>query len=90
MKDSAVLFIDSPGRKGLVASVSGLLYEPGVTSAPATTATTNWAGSSCAWRTRWGPAARGRDLERMVLARAVRWRFDRRILCYGNKAVGFD
>ncbi len=30
MKDSAVLFIDSPGRKGLVASVSGLLYEPGV------------------------------------------------------------
>jgi formyltetrahydrofolate deformylase len=34
--------------------------------------------------------ARGRDLERVVLARAVRWHLDRRILCYGNKTVVFD
>ena len=34
--------------------------------------------------------ARGRDLERMVLSRAVRWNLDRRILCYGNKTVVFD
>ncbi len=34
--------------------------------------------------------ARGRDLERMVLSRAVRWQIDRRILCYGNKTVVFD
>jgi formyltetrahydrofolate deformylase len=34
--------------------------------------------------------ARGRDLERMVLSRAVRWHLDRRILCYGNKTVVFD
>lgn len=34
--------------------------------------------------------ARGRDLERLVLARAVRWHLDRRILCYGNKTVVFD
>jgi formyltetrahydrofolate deformylase len=34
--------------------------------------------------------ARGRDLERIVLARAVRWNLDRRILCYGNKTVVFD
>jgi formyltetrahydrofolate deformylase len=34
--------------------------------------------------------ARGRDLERIVLARAVRWHLDRRILCYGNKTVVFD
>ena len=34
--------------------------------------------------------ARGRDLERMVLYRAVRWHLDRRILCYGNKTVVFD
>ena len=34
--------------------------------------------------------ARGRDLERLVLARAVRWQLDRRILCYGNKTVVFD
>jgi formyltetrahydrofolate deformylase len=33
---------------------------------------------------------RGRDLERMVLSRAVRWHIDRRILCYGNKTVVFD
>jgi formyltetrahydrofolate deformylase len=34
--------------------------------------------------------ARGRDLERMVLSRAVRWHLDRRILCYENKTVIFD
>jgi formyltetrahydrofolate deformylase len=34
--------------------------------------------------------ARGRDLERMVLSRAVRWHLDRRILCYGKKTVIFD
>lgn len=34
--------------------------------------------------------ARGRDLERIVLSRAVRWHMDRRILCYGNKTVVFD
>jgi formyltetrahydrofolate deformylase len=32
----------------------------------------------------------GRDLERIVLSRAVRWHLDRRILCYGNKTVVFD
>jgi formyltetrahydrofolate deformylase len=34
--------------------------------------------------------ARGRDLERIVLSRAVRWHLDRRILCFGNKTVVFD
>jgi formyltetrahydrofolate deformylase len=34
--------------------------------------------------------ARGRDLERIVLSRAVRWHLDRRILCYGHKTVVFD
>jgi formyltetrahydrofolate deformylase len=34
--------------------------------------------------------ARGRDLERVVLSRAVRWHIERRILCYGNKTVVFD
>jgi formyltetrahydrofolate deformylase len=34
--------------------------------------------------------ARGRDLERIVLSRAVRWHLDWRILCYGNKTVVFD
>lgn len=34
--------------------------------------------------------ARGRDLERLVLSRAVRWHLDSRILCYGNKTVVFD
>ena len=34
--------------------------------------------------------ARGRDLERIVLSRAVRWQLDRRVLCYGNKTVVFD
>jgi formyltetrahydrofolate deformylase len=33
---------------------------------------------------------KGRDLERMVLSRAVRWRLDHRILVYGNKTVVFD
>ncbi len=34
--------------------------------------------------------ARGRDLERVVLARAVRWHLQNRILEYGNKTVVFD
>lgn len=34
--------------------------------------------------------ARGRDLERIVLSRAVRWHLERRILSYGNKTVVFD
>jgi formyltetrahydrofolate deformylase len=33
---------------------------------------------------------KGRDLERMVLSRAVRWRLAHRILSYGSKTVVFD
>ncbi|GAB2950744.1 formyltetrahydrofolate deformylase [Aquaspirillum soli] len=33
---------------------------------------------------------KGRDLERMVLSRAVRWHLDNRILSYNNKTVIFD
>ena len=33
---------------------------------------------------------KGRDLERSVLARAVRWHVDDRVLVYGNKTVVFD
>jgi len=33
---------------------------------------------------------KGRDLERVVLSRAVRWHLTHRILFYGNKTVIFD
>ena len=33
---------------------------------------------------------KGRDLEKLVLSRAVRWRIDHRVLTYGNKTVVFD
>lgn len=33
---------------------------------------------------------KGRDLERIVLSRAVRWHLDHRILAYANKTVIFD
>ena len=33
---------------------------------------------------------KGRDLERIVLSRAVRWHLEQRILCYENKTVVFD
>jgi formyltetrahydrofolate deformylase len=33
---------------------------------------------------------KGRDLERVVLSRAVKWHLDHRILCYANKTVVFD
>jgi formyltetrahydrofolate deformylase len=33
---------------------------------------------------------KGRDLERLVLSRAVRWHLEHRILCYANKTVIFD
>lgn len=36
-----------------------------------------------------GLIQKGRDLERLVLSRAVRWHLERRILCYANKTVIF-
>ena len=33
---------------------------------------------------------KGRDIERTVLSRAVKWHLDHRILAYGNKTVVFD
>lgn len=33
---------------------------------------------------------KGKDIEKIVLARAVRWHVENRILCYGNKTVVFD
>jgi formyltetrahydrofolate deformylase len=33
---------------------------------------------------------KGRDMEKSVLSRAVRWHLEHRILCYGNKTVIFD
>ena len=33
---------------------------------------------------------KGRDLEKVVLSRAVRWHIDNRVLVYGNKTVVFD
>ena len=33
---------------------------------------------------------KGRDLERLVLSRALRWHLEHRVLCYGNKTVVFD
>lgn len=33
---------------------------------------------------------KGRDLERLVLSRALRWHIDHRVLTYGNKTVVFD
>lgn len=33
---------------------------------------------------------KGRDLERVVLSRAVRWHLEHRVVCFGNKTVVFD
>jgi formyltetrahydrofolate deformylase len=33
---------------------------------------------------------KGRDLEKLVLSRAVRWQIENRILLYGNKTVIFE
>ncbi|UGA38766.1 hypothetical protein JOS77_03175 [Chromobacterium haemolyticum] len=33
---------------------------------------------------------KGRDLEKVVLSRAVRWHMDNRVLSYNNKTVVFD
>jgi formyltetrahydrofolate deformylase len=35
-------------------------------------------------------ARKGRDLEKLVLAQAVRWHLENRVLVYGNKTVVFD
>lgn len=36
-----------------------------------------------------GLVQKGRDLEKVVLSRAVRWHLENRILCYGNKTAVF-
>jgi formyltetrahydrofolate deformylase len=36
------------------------------------------------------PLQKGRDLEKVVLSRAVRWHIENRVLLYGNKTVVFD
>jgi formyltetrahydrofolate deformylase len=33
---------------------------------------------------------KGRDLEKVVLSRAVRWHIENRVLLYGKKTVVFD
>lgn len=33
---------------------------------------------------------KGRDLEKVVLSRAVRWHIENRVLVYGNKTVVFE
>lgn len=33
---------------------------------------------------------KGKDLERLVLARAVRWVLENRVMVYGNKTVVFE
>ena len=33
---------------------------------------------------------KGRDLEKVVLSRAVRWHVENRVLLYGNKTVVFE
>ena len=33
---------------------------------------------------------KGRDLEKIVLSRAVRWHIENRVLLYGHKTVVFD
>jgi len=33
---------------------------------------------------------KGRDLEKVVLAQAVRWHLENRVLIYGRKTVVFD
>jgi formyltetrahydrofolate deformylase len=55
MKDSAVLLIDCPDRKGLVARVSGLLFERGanILHADQHIGTMAWACFSCAWSGSW-------------------------------------
>ena len=100
MTNTAVLLIDCPDRKGLVASVARLLQRGvkliGATSHYVTAVLDD------------GPIIeqdvvrishrdqvedlirKGRDMEKAVLSRAVMWHLEHRILCYGNKTVVFD
>ncbi|MBU4016824.1 formyltetrahydrofolate deformylase, partial [Patescibacteria group bacterium] len=35
-------------------------------------------------------AQKGKDMEKIVLSRAVKWHIENRVLTYGNKTVVFD
>jgi formyltetrahydrofolate deformylase len=65
MSDSAVLLIDCPDRRGLVARVSSLLYEQGANILHADQhRTASWDCSSCAWNGRWSHAMAGCPVSR--------------------------
>ncbi|MHB1938482.1 MAG: hypothetical protein ACYCOR_18140 [Acidobacteriaceae bacterium] len=86
---TAILLIDCPDRKGLVAAIANFLvreYDANVLNAPIIEQDVARVSQNDQLP---GLIQKGRDLERMVLSRAVQWHLARRILCYANKTVIF-
>jgi formyltetrahydrofolate deformylase len=91
---TAILLVDCPDRKGIVASIGGFLYRHGANILHADQHQDNRLGL---FFLRVGWDLGEFDLDRAALlrefeplARAVRWHLEHRILCYGNKTVVFD
>ena len=74
---TATLLVTCPDRKGLVASLAQLLYGQSVVRASHRDSVEDL-------------TRKGRDVERTVLAAAVRAHLEDRVLVYENKTVVFD
>lgn len=105
MEPSAVLLIDCPDRRGLVARVASLLYEHGANILHADQHEDHAQGlffmrvefaldpavaQLADVERAFVPLARELKMNWSLVSRAVRWHLERRILCYGNKTVVFD
>ena len=88
MSKTAILLIDCPDRKGIVVTIVNFLvqrYDANILNAGQHQYVARISQNDQL------PSLiqKGRDLERMVLSRAVQWHLDHRILSYANKTVIF-
>lgn len=93
---TAVLLIDCPDRKGLVAAIANFLvqqYDANVLNADQHQDVEPIIEQDVIRVSQNDQLPhliqKGRDLERLVLSRAVRWHLEHRILSYANKTVIF-
>jgi hypothetical protein len=88
MQNTAVLLLSTPMRLARKGSLAAILHSSSNTTAAFCTATTTWnSGRDLLLSKTW--CGKGRDLEKVVLSRAVRWHLENRMLVYQNKTVVF-
>ena len=93
MKNTAILLIKCPDRPGIVAAISSFLYRHGANIVDLDQHSTEDDPGVYFMRLELHSVddlkAMGRDLERRVLVRAVKWHCENRVIVHENKTVVF-